>query len=68
MQFSQYLKEKNITQKQASEELGIVQALISMWVNGERIPRPENMKKITEWSKGSVQPNDFYFNQEEESK
>ena len=48
MQFSQYLKEKNITQKQASEELGIVQALISMWVNGERIPRPENMKKITE--------------------
>lgn len=61
MQFSDYLKEKNITQEQASKELEVAQGQISLWVNGERIPRPENMKKITEWSKGSVQPNDFYF-------
>jgi len=66
MQFSDYLKEKNITQEQASKELEVAQGQISLWVNGERIPRPENMKKITEWSNGSVQPNDFYFNQEEE--
>lgn len=61
MQFSDYLKEKNITQEQASKELEVAQGQISLWVNGERIPRPENMKKITEWSNGSVQPNDFYF-------
>ena len=60
MQFSEYLKEKNITQEQAAAELGVLQGVISMWVNGERLPRPENMKKIVEWSQGKVQPNDFY--------
>ena len=60
MQFSDYLKEKNITQEQASKELEVAQGQISLWVNGERLPRPENMKKIVEWSKGEVQPNDFY--------
>ena len=60
MQFSEYLKENNISQKQAAEDIGVIQSLVSMWVNGERLPRPENMKKIVEWSKGEVQPNDFY--------
>ena len=68
MQFSDYLKDKNITQEQAASDLETNQANISRWVNGEVLPSFENMKKITEWSNGSVQPNDFYFNQEEESK
>lgn len=65
MQFSEYLKENNITQSQAASELCVAQGIISMWVNGERLPRPENMKKITEWSGGKVQPNDFYLTIEE---
>lgn len=61
MQFSEYLKEKNITQERAADELGVDQAQISYWTRGLKIPRPENMKKIAEWSNGSVQPNDFYY-------
>jgi transcriptional regulator with XRE-family HTH domain len=60
MQFSQYLKDKNITQEQAAKELDVAQGMISLWATGERLPRPENMAKIVKWSGGEVQPNDFY--------
>lgn len=60
MQFSEYLKEKNITQEQAASELGVDQAQISYWARGIKLPNKENMKKIVEWSGGKVQPNDFY--------
>ena len=60
MQFSEYLKEKQITQEQAALELETNQANVSRWVIGQVIPNRETMKKIVEWSDGKVQPNDFY--------
>lgn len=60
MQLLEYIKEKNITQDQAAKELNVPQATVSYWVRGVKIPSFENMKKIVEWSKGEVQPNDFY--------
>lgn len=63
-----FRENKGISQVQASDELGVSIDVYISWETRKRIPRPENMKKITEWSNGSVQPNDFYFNQEEESK
>jgi len=68
MLLQEYLKEKNLTQCQAAEALGVGQGLISSWINGERLPRPENMKKIKEWTEDAVQPNDFYLDKEEEKK
>ncbi len=60
MQLLEFIKDKQITQEQAAKELGVPQATVSYWVRGVKIPTPDNMKKIVEWSKGEVQPNDFY--------
>lgn len=60
MQFSEYLKENNITQEEAARQLGVGQGVCSLWATGKRIPRPDRMAKITEWSGGEVKANDFY--------
>lgn len=60
MQFAEYLKKNNITQEEAAKELGVVQGVCSLWASGKRIPRPDKMAKITEWSGGEVTANDFY--------
>ena len=66
MILKEYRENKEISQSQAADELEVSVDVYISWEARKRIPRPENMKKIVEWSKGSVQPNDFYFNQEEE--
>ena len=60
MKLTDYLKANNIKQEQMAYELGTSQGVCSMWATGERLPRPESMKKIAEWSHGEVMPNDFY--------
>ena len=60
MQFQDYLKTKSITQEEAAKQLGVGQGVCSLWATGKRIPRPESMAKITEWSGGEVTANDFY--------
>ena len=60
MKLEQYIEKQQKTLKQAAEELGLAYEDIRRYCKGSVIPRPENMKKITEWSKGEVQPNDFY--------
>lgn len=60
MTLLEYLKTKNIKQEDAARDLGVGQGVCSMWANGKRIPRPDRMAKITEWSGGEVTANDFY--------
>lgn len=60
MQFKEWIKKRGKTQQEVANDLGVAQGLVSSWCNGDRLPRPENMAKIVEYTGGEVQPNDFY--------
>lgn len=47
MTFREVLKQKEITQVKLAKELGVTQALISKWVNGELTPRTKMLPKIS---------------------
>ena len=58
MQFKEYLKYNNISQKQAACELGTSEANVSRWCHGVR-PRYPMLHKIMEWSDGQVRVRDW---------
>jgi transcriptional regulator with XRE-family HTH domain len=60
MKLQDYRKQENKTQEQVAEELGVAQSNIASWENGIRIPTKDNMQRIVAYTKGEVQPNDFY--------
>jgi predicted transcriptional regulator len=41
-----YLRETDTTQQQLAKRLGITQSAVSMYVTGQRVPRPEMAMKI----------------------
>lgn len=53
------LKQKK-TLSEVAKVLGCTTPAVYKWENNQRIPTPKYMKKIMEWSKGKIQPNDFY--------
>ncbi|QRM44004.1 helix-turn-helix transcriptional regulator [Rhizobium sp. BG4] len=60
MKLAHYMAENHLT----PEELAAIVGTVSVsgarkWMNGERVPRPEQMRKIAEVTKGEVCPNDF---------
>ncbi len=60
MKFKAYLEEKDISLAQASTELDVSTECVRLWAEEKRIPRPDQMKRIYNWSHGVVTPNDFY--------
>lgn len=62
MKLAQYLTEKNITPEQFASDMGGLSASgIRKWMYGERVPRPDQMRKIADITNGKVEPNDFIF-------
>ena len=67
MKLKEYLKENNYTQGKFINELykqtghKLSQGGLSKYMIGQRTPRKEEMLKIYEFTKGAVQPNDFYL-------
>ena len=67
MKLKEYLKENNYTQGKFIKELHkqtghkLSQGGLSKYMIGQRTPRKEEMLKIYEFTKGAVQPNDFYL-------
>jgi hypothetical protein len=57
--FKKYLEIKRRTIADVARELGEHRETVRTWINGA-IPRRQQMLKIYLWSKGQVQPNDFY--------
>ncbi len=60
MKLQEYRKKENKTQMELAKDLGVNQSNITAWENGIKIPRFEFMQKIIAYTKGEVQPNDFY--------
>ena len=55
-----YMAERNISVKQASEEIGCGIVSISRWRTGKSIPSPEFMDRIKAWSNGEISADSFY--------
>lgn len=65
MNLSTWLKANRITHQgfiSMAEEAGATFSIhaLNKWCNGQRIPRPEDMRAIHQLTDGAVQPNDFY--------
>jgi transcriptional regulator with XRE-family HTH domain len=56
----QYLIDNGITQAAFAREIDEAPQTVGRYVNGERIPEPEPMKKIYVATKGAVTANHFY--------
>lgn len=60
MKLKEYREAVGISLSDAATHLGVSKGQLSRYESGQRIPRAELMMLIKKWSKGCVQPNDFY--------
>ena len=60
MKLKQYLSEKGLTQREFGEAVGVPQATINRYVNGERFPDRDMILKIIEATGGHVSVVDWY--------
>jgi|TARA_R110000868_G_scaffold301998_1_gene562479 transcriptional regulator with XRE-family HTH domain len=60
MNIEKYIKSKGFPLATAAAELDVTRQALNLWINGKRIPRPAQMKKIQNWSEGEVTAMDFY--------
>lgn len=60
MKLKDWLSKENKTVADMARDLEIVHSVVLRWSANERIPTPENMQKIVEYTKGEVTANDFY--------
>jgi transcriptional regulator with XRE-family HTH domain len=63
MKLAQYITDKNINVEQFAADMGGSVSGIRKWMYGERVPRPDQMRKIAEMTGGLVQPNDFILSE-----
>lgn len=61
MKLLEYRKKQNKTQKEMAELLMVSLIVYCSWEYGIRTPTKNNMQKIVAYTKGEVQPNDFYY-------
>ena len=60
MKLREYRRSLGMSQAQVAAAIGAAQPDIASWEVGRRLPRPEAIAAIFEWSKGAVTPSDFY--------
>ena len=60
MKLKTYRTNKNLSQREMAEKLGVSRDVYISWEIERSIPRPENMSKIVAYTGGEVQANDFY--------
>ena len=68
MKLIDFIKINNITQKDASNAMGLTAMDVSRYCSGTTIPRAAAMRKIYEWSGGKVRPEDFYLTDSDKEK
>ena len=60
MKLSEWLHKNNTSAADFAESIDLSVQAAYKYIGGERIPRPEIMKRISEVTLGAVTPNDFY--------
>ena len=60
MKLSAWLKTKNLKQTDLAKKLRTGKARAHRIYHGKILPRTDEVVKIYHWSKGQVEPNDFY--------
>ena len=60
MKLKDWLDKEGLTVSEFARRMGTPQPTVWRYVNGERVPEGEAMRKIAELTKKKVQPNDFY--------
>ena len=56
-----WIIDKGASRKSIANDLKISEATLSRYLSGERIPKPEIMKKIVHFTDGQIKPESFYF-------
>lgn len=60
MKLRDFMMAREMSEAQFGRLLGIGQATVNRYARGQRIPRPEVMRRIVEVTDGRVGPADFY--------
>jgi transcriptional regulator with XRE-family HTH domain len=60
MQLKTYLSENSVSLSEFARLVGASEGGIRKWLTGERVPRPEAVRKIQEVTGGAVTANDFF--------
>ena len=60
MKIKAFLEMRQLSVALAARECGLEYEAFRLYAAGKRIPRPEAMAKIADWSGGAVGPDDFY--------
>lgn len=64
MKLKSYMTENGLTAQAMAERLSEPVRTVQKWMSGERIPRPDSMRKIQEATGGQVTANDFFSGDE----
>ena len=48
------------TDTKFADQIGVSRVAVTLYRNGQRIPRPAVMERIVDVTSGQVNPNDFY--------
>lgn len=65
MKLKDYLAQNAVKQKDFAAHIGEKSARICLYCLGQRIPRPDVMRKIFAATGGAVTPNDFFLSDEQ---
>ncbi|MFC3227362.1 helix-turn-helix domain-containing protein [Marinibaculum pumilum] len=63
MRLADFLKREGISGAEFARRIGVKHPTVSRYLDGQRIPRPEQMQRIHEVTNGEVGPADFYSTQ-----
>lgn len=60
MKLASYMADNHLTDEQMASQIGNVSISgLKKWLRDERVPRPDQMRRIAEVTSGAVTPNDF---------
>jgi transcriptional regulator with XRE-family HTH domain len=61
MTLKKYMEANGYTDTKFADQIGVSRVAVTLYRNGQRIPRPAVMERIVDVTSGQVNPNDFYI-------
>ena len=60
MKLKEYIDKHRLSYTIVGKSIGVSTEAVRRYVRGERIPQPDVMPRIVNYTSGAVTPNDFY--------